>query len=665
MRVGLRQHSLAFWPRVLAPALTVAHEEPLFRRETVDGLSRRGRQRRDVGHQRNPQTAVVGGILAERQLAVHLDVVHRGEVRILVDDAGGPLLEAFGVGGRPPVLQVALRVELAPLVVEAVRQLVADHTAGGPVVQRRVGLGVVEGRLEDAGREVDVVLERVVIRVDRGRRHAPLALVERLPDAIHLAAELELVGALRVAERIAARDRQRTVVAPLVRVADLVGHGMKLDDRLLLGGIAHPRQAVDVLLHRGFELAHHLQRVLLGRRSEGFLHKGLAEHFAEIAVGVLDAPPPPRLQLFGSRERRTVEAEVLVDEGRGQHGGGPMREVPAEVGFEIGGRRRGHHGVERLEELGLGDVDRVNRRCADAFEVRGPVEGGRELLQLRRRHLVVERGGVAPRHGIEGRLGKCRFDAHHRAGRGRRIARIRSEQRDHLPDMFHVLLPQLDRLRVVAEVVVAIRQAESALVRDCADQVGFLEVGFGAEAEEDVHPHRVELGDELRQIARAGQGGDLLQRRLEGRRALRIDRVFVHARGVVVADLPGVNIRARVASGVFQDAAEGDVVAFLQLLAAAPRRSIGRNRLVLRPPSARELVEVHARIHRAIHERHLEAGCGSRGRRRLRRDQRRRDRQRDEKESSEAAFHHTKIFLCACQAVARRGENERRLELGG
>ena len=75
----------------------------------------------------------------------------------LVDDALAARLEVLEVGGRPPVLQVPLQVELRALVVEAVRDLVADDRADGAVVDGVVGLGVEEGRLEDAGREDDLV----------------------------------------------------------------------------------------------------------------------------------------------------------------------------------------------------------------------------------------------------------------------------------------------------------------------------------------------------------------------------------------------------------------------------------------------------------------------------------------------------------------------------
>ena len=58
---------------------------------------------------------------------------------------------------RPPVGQRARAVELAALVVEAVGHLVADHRADAAVVDRHVGVRVEERRLQDGGREDDLV----------------------------------------------------------------------------------------------------------------------------------------------------------------------------------------------------------------------------------------------------------------------------------------------------------------------------------------------------------------------------------------------------------------------------------------------------------------------------------------------------------------------------
>ena len=147
-----RRFSHQIWPNPM--------KKPLLGREAVhDG--RRGLPRpRQVRHQRQPDAAVVGRVLAERQLAVEMRIAGDDVLRVLVGDARGALFVRLRVAFGPPVAQVALAVELAALIVEAVRQLVADDGARAAVVDRRVAPGLVEGRLQDAGREVDVVAIR-------------------------------------------------------------------------------------------------------------------------------------------------------------------------------------------------------------------------------------------------------------------------------------------------------------------------------------------------------------------------------------------------------------------------------------------------------------------------------------------------------------------------
>src|SRR6185436_20084220 len=99
--------------------------------------------------------------------------------------------EALGVFLRPPVTQVPVAVELAALVVKGVRELVTNGAAGVAVVGSIVELRVEQRGTEDAGRKVDVVQLRVVVRINRRRGHLPLAAVHRLADLRRLPPRLE------------------------------------------------------------------------------------------------------------------------------------------------------------------------------------------------------------------------------------------------------------------------------------------------------------------------------------------------------------------------------------------------------------------------------------------------------------------------------------------
>ena len=82
--------------------------------------------------------------------------LHRLELGILRAEHRRARLEGGGVGGRPPVAQRAGGVDGAALVVEAVGQLMADDTADRAIIERRVGVGIEDRRLQDRRREDDV-----------------------------------------------------------------------------------------------------------------------------------------------------------------------------------------------------------------------------------------------------------------------------------------------------------------------------------------------------------------------------------------------------------------------------------------------------------------------------------------------------------------------------
>ena len=79
-----------------------------------------------------------------------------------------------------------------------------------------------ERRLQYAGGEIDVVHLRVVIGIDRRRRHVPFLAVHRFADFSQLAVEFEAGGTEGIAQRVATRDLQFGIVTPLVRVPILL-----------------------------------------------------------------------------------------------------------------------------------------------------------------------------------------------------------------------------------------------------------------------------------------------------------------------------------------------------------------------------------------------------------------------------------------------------------
>ena len=197
----------------------------------------------------------------------------------------GALLERGAVVVRPPVAQRPVAVEAAALVVEAVADLVADDRADAAVVGRGVALGVEERVLQDRRREDDLVHQRVVVRVDRLRRHVPLVAVDRLADLAELAVVLVDVRAAHVADEVAGVDLERRVVLPLHRVADLGREGVELRERALAGLGAHPLELGDRLPVRLDEV----RDELVHRRL-----RGRAGSAARRRRGRSPRPAPPR-----------------------------------------------------------------------------------------------------------------------------------------------------------------------------------------------------------------------------------------------------------------------------------------------------------------------------------------------------------------------------------
>src|ERR1700733_1619539 len=108
-----------------------------------------------IGIQRDHDAAEIRDILTHGQLRIDMQSGNRLESGVLRAEYRRAGLEGVRIRLAPPVAQSAARVELAALVVEAVRQFMANDGADGAEVYRRVGVGIEIRRLQDRGRKHD------------------------------------------------------------------------------------------------------------------------------------------------------------------------------------------------------------------------------------------------------------------------------------------------------------------------------------------------------------------------------------------------------------------------------------------------------------------------------------------------------------------------------
>src|SRR5262249_24521235 len=106
----------------------------------------------------------------------------------------------------------------------------------------------------------------------------------------------------------------------------------------------------------------------------------------------------------------------------------------------------------------------------------------------------------------------------------------------------------------------------------------------------------VQVRQQRRQAGLVLQPVDAVELGFEDGDTFLVDGIFIDAGGVVVADLLLVRRAIGGFAGVLQNAAKYQTVALRQLAQPAPDPLVGRDRVVLFPSTAGELIEVHAGI---------------------------------------------------------------------
>ena len=200
-------------------------------------------------HDGDAQSAQVTDVFTQGEAAVNsvlgdpaLAQARRHQAVVLDHQLVGQRGEGLAVLLGPPGVQVSVAVVLRPLVVKAVANLVANHSADGAEVAGHVRRRVEERRAQDRRREGDVVLHRVVERIHRLRGGEPGLVVAGLAQLGNLVVVVEAAGRPHVRQQVRAcgAELQAVEVAPLIRVADLRLELLQLRQRLLARSGGHP-----------------------------------------------------------------------------------------------------------------------------------------------------------------------------------------------------------------------------------------------------------------------------------------------------------------------------------------------------------------------------------------------------------------------------------------
>ena len=127
------------------------------------------------------------------------------------------------------------------------------------------------------------------------------------------------------------------------------------------------------------------------------------------------------------------------------------------------------------------------------------------------------------------------------------------------------MLPHLDLIRIVFDVVVTIRQRQSTLPDIRNHLVRIVQVGIRIEVEQRIRSHQVQAPDLFNQRPLILDRGNPFQFRLDGRDPLRVHGLLVHARPIQVPDLLIDGIAPRpTRRGFLQNSSLNPQIAFVQ-----------------------------------------------------------------------------------------------------
>ena len=510
----------------------------------------------------------------------------------------GQRLERLAVGVGPPFIEAAALVIFGALIVEMVADLMADDRADSAIIDRRVGVGIEERRLQDGGRKDDLLHSEIGVGVDRHRGHPPLPPPDRCPKLGNIIVVRPFDGAKRVAERVAGTNLERRIILPAVGIADLGREIGELGAGPGLGRRRHPHQPVDPPPHRRDDIAHQFVGLGLGFGRIMLGDVQLADVVGQRAGDEINPALPAHLLLGGARQGRAVERKSFLVIGRREHRRVTVERADQQLVFQHLQRGARNEPGDPADRAWLGDDHFVDVDAA-VGEVALEVEARGHGTELGDRHQIIGLGRVAaispgPLSARDGGL-----KSKDRLGAGGGIGP--SGKRQHVGQMGDILGAGGGDLGIVGQIIIAVGHADPALAHLRDITIGVLVVLPDVKAERPADAAATGLGGK-RGISRiVRQGVDLIEPRLDRGQTPRLDRGGVEVSGISDAGLVG-----RILGGFLDD----DAGAFLrQIVEQAEHAVIGlvrRDRGILGPGAIGIGVEIIARKDGRIHSRRVE-----------------------------------------------------------
>ena len=402
-----------------------------------------------------------------------------------------------------------------------------------------------------------------------------------------------------VADQVALFDGEPAVVAPCRGIGDPRRDRFEFCQRLAPGIGAHPVERRDALAIGRHQIGDHRLGARLAGRREITLDIEFAEIESDQPVDGVHRPLPARRDFRHAAQSMLLEGKILRDKRRGKKRRIATEQIIGEQCLPRIERHVAHDGAKASEIARLPHHD---GRGVGAES--GRTQKGRQILRRDQRRqagdigLVVGLDRVAvfdPRPLQSGQRGFQRDDVV-----GAFLRRRLAGQRQQFGDVLAIGRSDRLKMRVVLEIVIAVRQAEPALVQMRDIDGGIVLVGINRDIPGNADPEPREVRKQRRQGSLVMQAVYPRQRIAQAAEAGLLHRRLVHERGVEIGELAPLGMIRVVRIDRLDRSAELRQRGFAHLRERIPGTAVGRYLRRRQPLAIGVLPEIVLRPDRGI-----------------------------------------------------------------